>query len=74
MRFDTLLKGGHLIDPKNNINAPMDLAITDGKIAAIDQDIPADQAQQVLDVTGLYITPGLVDIQKPSPTKTRRIL
>ncbi|MEE2872402.1 MAG: amidohydrolase/deacetylase family metallohydrolase [Candidatus Latescibacterota bacterium] len=62
MRFDTLLKGGHLIDPKNNVNAPMDLAITDGKIAAIDQDIPANQAQQVLDVTGLYITPGLVDI------------
>ena len=62
MRFDTLLKGGHLIDPKNNVNAPMDLAITDGKIAAIDQDIPANQAQQILDVTGLYITPGLVDI------------
>ena len=62
MQFDTLLKGGHLIDPKNNIDAPMDLAISDGKVAAVDEDLPADQAQQVLDVTGLYLTPGLVDI------------
>ena len=62
MQFDTLLKGGHLIDPKNNIDAPMDLAISDGLVAAVDEDLPADQAQQVLDVTGLYLTPGLVDI------------
>ena len=62
MQFDTLLKGGHLIDPKNNVDAPSDLAIKDGKIAAVDAFIPAESAQQVLDVSGLYITPGLVDI------------
>jgi dihydroorotase len=62
MQFDTLLKGGHLIDPKNHIDAAKDLAITDGKVAAVDADIPAAQAKQVLDVQGLYITPGLVDI------------
>jgi dihydroorotase len=62
MQFDTLLKGGHLIDPKNHIDTPKDLAITDGKVAAVDSDIPAEQAKQVLDVQGLYITPGLVDI------------
>ena len=62
MQFATLLKGGHLIDPKNNIDAPMDLAVNDGKIAAVDSDIPATQAQKVIDVSGLYITPGLVDI------------
>ena len=62
MQFATLLKGGHLIDPKNNIDAPMDLAINDGKVAAVDSDIPAAQAQTVLDVSGLYITPGLIDI------------
>ncbi|NKB70359.1 MAG: amidohydrolase/deacetylase family metallohydrolase [Candidatus Latescibacteria bacterium] len=60
--FDLLLQGGHLIDPKNNLDGLHDLAITNGKIAAVDTDIPADQARQVLDVTGLYITPGLVDI------------
>ncbi|MBT3604355.1 MAG: amidohydrolase/deacetylase family metallohydrolase [Candidatus Latescibacteria bacterium] len=62
MNFDILLKGGHLIDPKNNIDALKDLAIVDGKVAAVDEDIPAAQAQKVLDVSGLYITPGLVDI------------
>ena len=41
MQFDTLLKGGHLIDPKNNIDAPMDLAISDGKVAAVDEDLIA---------------------------------
>ena len=58
----TLLKGGHLIDPKNNLDASMDVGITAGKIAAIDSDIPAEQAKQVIDCAGLYITPGLVDI------------
>lgn len=62
MQFATLLKGGHLIDPKNNIDAPMDLAVNDGKVAAVDSDIPTAQAQTVLDVSGLYITPGLIDI------------
>ena len=62
MQFDTLLKGGHLIDPKNNRDGLMDLAITNGTIAAIDTTIPATQAQQVIDVNGLYITPGLIDI------------
>ena len=62
MSYDFLLKGGHLIDPKNGIDAPMDLAISDGKVAAVDSEIPADQASRVADVTGLYVTPGLVDI------------
>ena len=62
MRFDLLLKGGHLIDPKNGLDSPHDLGIAEGKVAAVDADIPADQAAQVIDVTGLYLTPGLVDI------------
>lgn len=62
MSFDLLLKGGHLIDPKNGLDAPMDLAITKGKVAAVDREIPTEQARRVLDVSGLYVTPGLVDI------------
>jgi dihydroorotase len=62
MRFDTLLKNGHLIDPKNGIDAPRDLAIKDGLVAEVGEDIPADQAQSAIDVSGLLVMPGLVDI------------
>ena len=62
MTFDLLLKGGHLIDPANDIDAARDLAITAGKVAAVDTDIPAASAGRVIDVSGLVVTPGLVDI------------
>jgi dihydroorotase len=62
MRFDLLLRGGHVIDPKNGIDAPKDVAIADGKIAAVDSAIPAGQAAKVVDVAGLHVVPGLVDI------------
>ena len=60
--YSTLLKGGHLIDPKNGINKLMDVAIQDGKIAAVAVDIDPKQAKQVIDITGKYVTPGLIDI------------
>lgn len=60
--YTTILKGGHVIDPKNNINRVMDVAIQDGKIAAIAQNIDPKLAKQVIDVTGKYVTPGLIDI------------
>jgi dihydroorotase len=62
MRYELLLKGGHVIDPANGIETITDIAIRDGNIAVVDTDIPADSAQQCLDVSGLYVTPGLVDI------------
>lgn len=61
-RYDLLLKGGHVIDPRNRINAVRDVAIRDGRIAAVGENLPADAARRVVDVTGLYVTPGLVDI------------
>lgn len=60
--YDLLLKGGHVIDPKNRINGPRDVAIRGGKIAAVAENIPASQARKVVDVSSLYVTPGLVDI------------
>jgi dihydroorotase len=60
--YDLLLKGGHVIDGKNKISAVMDVAIADGKIAAVAADIPATKALKVVDVSGLYVTPGLVDM------------
>ena len=60
--YDLLLKGGHVIDPANNLDAVLDVAVTGGKIAAVGKDISAAQAQKVVDVAGLYVTPGLIDI------------
>ena len=61
-RYDLLLKGGHVIDPRNSIDGKMDVAISQGKVAAVASDLPASQAQKVIDLTGLYVVPGLVDI------------
>jgi len=60
--YDLLLKGGHVIDPANRIDAVLDVAVSAGKIAAVQKNIPASSAAKVLDVSGLYVTPGLIDI------------
>jgi dihydroorotase len=60
--YDLLLKGGHVLDPANHLDAIMDVAISSGKIAAVSKDIPATSAAKVIDVSGLYVTPGLIDI------------
>jgi len=61
-QYVIVLYGGHVIDPKNGIDAQMDVAITGNKIAAVAPDISASQAKKVIDVRGLHVTPGLVDI------------
>jgi dihydroorotase len=61
-RYDLLLKGGHVIDPANRIDAIMDVAVANGNIAAVEGDIPAAEAGKVVDASGLYVTPGLIDI------------
>ena len=61
-RYDLLLKGGHVIDPANHIDDVRDVAVFQGKIAAVEKNIPADQAGKVVDVSKLYVTPGLIDI------------
>ncbi|MBL8234327.1 MAG: amidohydrolase/deacetylase family metallohydrolase [Bryobacterales bacterium] len=61
-KYDLLLKGGHVIDPKNKINAPRDVAIKDRLIAAVAANIPASDARKVVNVAGLYVTPGIIDL------------
>lgn len=61
-KYDLLLKGGHLIDARNNISAVRDVAIAGGKVAAVAANISPVDALKVVDATGLYVTPGLVDI------------
>ena len=60
--LDLLIKGGHVIDPKNGINGTMDVGIADGTIAEVARDIPEDRAETVVDASGLYVTPGLIDL------------
>src|ERR1700704_3385545 len=61
-KYDLLLKGGHLIDARNNISAVRDVAIADGKVAAVAANIDPAEALKVVDASGYYVTPGLVDI------------
>ena len=60
--YDLVLKGGHVIDPKNKISAVRDVAIAGGRIAAVEANIPAAKAKRSIDVRSLYVAPGLVDI------------
>ena len=60
--YDLLLRGGHVIDAKNNVDAVRDVALKDGKVAAVDARIDPSTAKKVVDVAGLYVTPGLIDI------------
>lgn len=60
--FDLLIRGGHVIDPKNGIDAVMDVAITGGRIAAVSPAIAPERATRVAEAGGLYVVPGLLDI------------
>ena len=61
MEYDLLLKGGRVIDPKNDLDGPADVGVKDGKIAAVGPGLEGAAAKTV-DVAGLYVTPGLIDI------------
>ncbi|WP_234364010.1 amidohydrolase/deacetylase family metallohydrolase [Lunatibacter salilacus] len=58
---DIILVNGHLIDAKNGINQPMDIAIRDGKVSKIAEKILHKEGKRVIDVQGLIISPGLID-------------
>jgi dihydroorotase len=61
-RYDLLLRGGHVIDPRNSLSAVRDVAIAGGRIAAVADRIDPAEALKTVDVSGLFVTPGLVDI------------
>ncbi|MEI6048494.1 MAG: amidohydrolase/deacetylase family metallohydrolase [Bacteroidota bacterium] len=59
--YSIVIKGGHVIDPKNNIDAIMDVAINEGKIAMVAINIDEKTAIRVINAKGLYVTPGIID-------------
>ena len=60
--YDLLLRGGHVVDGRNQLSAVRDVAIADGRIAAVAERIDPARALKVVDVSGLHVTPGLIDI------------
>lgn len=60
--YDLLIKGGHVIDPRNGVDAVMDVAVADGKIAAVEESIAPTEAARTVDASGLYVSPGLIDL------------
>ena len=60
--YDFVIKGGQVIDIKNDIDEMMDLAIKGDKIAEVQKNIDSNNAKQVVKANGAYITPGLIDI------------
>src|SRR5438034_340693 len=61
-KYDLLLRGGHVIDPRNGISAVRDVALAGGRVAAVAPRIDPAEAVKAVDVSGLYVTPGLIDI------------
>src|SRR5579872_878726 len=60
--YDVLVAGGRVIDPAQNLDSRLDVAISAGKIAQVAPGIPKNQAKQVVDADGLIVTPGLIDM------------
>ncbi len=62
--YTIVIKGGHVIDPKNSIDGMMDIAVNDGRIVKIDKSIDPKQGRQVVNAQGMYVTPGLIDMHQ----------
>ncbi len=60
--YDLLLKNGEVIDPSQNLRGWRDVAFSNGKVAAVAENIAAAEARQSIDVSGKLVTPGLIDI------------
>lgn len=60
--YSIVIKEGHVIDPKNNIDQVMDVAVNDGKIVLVAKNIDTKNAIQVINAKDMYVTPGLIDI------------
>jgi dihydroorotase len=61
-QYDLLIKGGHVIDPANNRDGVMDVAIAGDRVARVARDIPPSEAKKTVSAQGLYVTPGLIDL------------
>ncbi len=61
-KYDLLIKGGTVVDPAQNLHAPLDVGVVDGKIFEVSANIPEDQAGEIFSAKGRIVTPGFIDI------------
>ena len=59
--YDLILKGGTVLDPRNGFEDRADLAVRNGKIEAVEPEIDLSRADEVVDVSGLWVMPGQID-------------
>ena len=62
MKCDILIKGGEVIDPSQNLGGVRDVAVSGGKIIAVEESLADHEAPDVIDARGLLVTPGLIDL------------
>ena len=60
--YSIVIKGGHVIDPKNKIDGILDVAIRDGKIALVAESIDEKEGKLVIHAQDMYVTPGIIDM------------
>lgn len=63
-KCDLLIKGGTVIDPGQQLHAPMDIAVLNGKILEISAEIPESRALRIISAKGRIVTPGMIDIHQ----------
>jgi dihydroorotase len=61
-KFDLVIKGGEVIDPSQSLRGKRDIGIRFGIVEAVEADIPATRAQNMIDASGKLVTPGLIDL------------
>ena len=59
--YDIIIRNGTIIDAKSGLNGPGEIAILDGKIAALGTSVDG-MASTEIDASGLYVVPGLIDL------------
>ena len=62
MPYDLVIAGGRVMDPGQDLDARLDVAIQDGRVAALRQDIPGSEATRTIDARGKLVVPGLIDV------------
>jgi len=76
-KYDLVIKGGRVLDASQRIDRLMDVAVKDGKIAALETSIPASDAGEIFDAKDRLVSPGLVDIHahpRPGELSAQQVL